>query len=185
MVAFRAGLDHPEAISHLAVLDVIPTSDFWRTFAGPIGAYFFHIYMMAHPAPLPEKMIGADPDLFFGHFLNTWSTDPSAIPDDIRASYLSAMRTPESIHAACADYRSGAFVDGVLDEKDRTNGSQLTMPVAVIMHDTGKSSRPVDPTTIWSAWAPDLRIITVDGGHLIPEDRPEQVAIALRELVKS
>lgn len=29
-VAYRAALDHPGAITHLAVLDVVPTSEVWR-----------------------------------------------------------------------------------------------------------------------------------------------------------
>lgn len=185
MVAFRAGLDHSDAISHLALLDVIPTADFWRASAGAVGAHFFHIYLMAHPAPLPEQMIGADPDLFFGYFLDTWSTDPAAIPDDVRAAYLAAFRSPEAIHAVCADYRSGAFVDGLRDEADRADGRQLTMPVTVIMHDTGEGARSFDPAVIWSAWAPKLRLVTVDGGHLIPEDRPGPVATAIRGLLAS
>src|SRR5437764_10276798 len=29
LVAFRAGLDHPDAVSHLACLDIVPTLDMW------------------------------------------------------------------------------------------------------------------------------------------------------------
>jgi haloacetate dehalogenase len=183
LVAFRTGLDHPERVSHLAVVDVIPAGDFWRTMKGPIGAFLFHIYLLAHPAPLPERMIGADPDLFFGHFLDAWSTDASTIPAEVRAAYLAAMRTPEAIHAVCADYRSGAFVDGVHDEEDRTNGRQLTMPVTVISQEVGTRARPFDLTAIWTAWAPHLRTVVLDGGHLIPEENPGEVADAVRELI--
>ena len=88
----------------------------------------------------------------------------------VRAAYLAAMRTPEAIHAVCADYRSGAFVDGVHDEEDRTNGRQLTMPVTVISQEVGTRARPFDLTAIWTAWAPHLRTVVLDGGHLIPEE---------------
>ena len=95
LVAFRAALDHPDVIQHLGVLDIIPTVDNWRALTGPAGVFAFHLYLLAQPGDLPERMIGADPDLFFGHFLDTWVADPAAIPADARAAYLAACRTPE------------------------------------------------------------------------------------------
>ena len=34
LVAFRAGLDHPDAVTHLACLDVLPTLDMWDVLHG-------------------------------------------------------------------------------------------------------------------------------------------------------
>ena len=38
LVAFRAGLDHPEAVTHLACLDVLPTLDMWDAMHGTSAA---------------------------------------------------------------------------------------------------------------------------------------------------
>jgi len=34
LVAFRAGLDHPETVTHLGILDVVPTLDMWNVLHG-------------------------------------------------------------------------------------------------------------------------------------------------------
>ncbi|MEK8226095.1 alpha/beta hydrolase [Oerskovia sp. M15] len=76
LVAFRAALDHPEAVTHLACLDILPTLDMWDALHGVTGAVGFHLYLMAQPAGLPEQMIAAAPDAFFAHFLDGWTDDP-------------------------------------------------------------------------------------------------------------
>ena len=72
LVAFRAGLDHPAAITHLACLDVLPTLDMWDVLHGHTAAVAFHLYLMAQPPGLPERLIGASADAFFGHFLDAY-----------------------------------------------------------------------------------------------------------------
>lgn len=52
---------------------------------GVAAAVGFHLYLMAQPPGLPEQLIGAVPDLFFGHFLDSWTGDPQTIPADVRA----------------------------------------------------------------------------------------------------
>src|SRR3954452_19582039 len=109
LVAFRAALDHPETITHLAVLDVLPTLDMWQVMRGTTAAVGFHLYLMAQPPGLPEQMIAASPDAFFGHFLDIWTNDPQAIPADVRAAYLDACR--DAVPSIVADYRASAGVD--------------------------------------------------------------------------
>ncbi len=92
LVAIRAGLDHPGAVSYLAILDVLPTLDMWSVLPGAGAAVAFHLYLMAQLPDLPEQMISASADAFFGHFLDAWAKDPGAIPDDVRAEYLQASR---------------------------------------------------------------------------------------------
>src|SRR3954454_2556673 len=79
LVAFRAGLDHPAAVTHLACLDVLPTLDMWQVLHGTSAAVGFHLYLMAQPPGLPEQMIAAAADTFFGHFLDLWTQHPDAI----------------------------------------------------------------------------------------------------------
>src|SRR5689334_1879691 len=87
LVTFRAGLDHPAAVTHLATLDVLPTLDMWDVMHGVSAAVGWHLYLMAQPPGLPERMIAASADEFFGHFLDLWTNDPAAIPPDVRAAY--------------------------------------------------------------------------------------------------
>ncbi|WP_131766418.1 alpha/beta fold hydrolase [Candidatus Protofrankia californiensis] len=182
-VAFRAGLDHPDRISHLAVLGVIPITDLWKALTAQLSVALFHLYFMAHSAPLPERMIGADPDEYFGYFLDVWVSDPAAIPADVRAAYLGAARRPESIRAICADYRAGACVDGRHDEEDLARGRRLTMPVTAVWNQGAGTAPPFDFEGAWRTWAPKLRSVVLDGGHLLPDDRPKEVTAALRTLL--
>ena len=50
-------------------------------------------------------MIAADPEAFYGHFLDTWSTEASTIPAEVRAEYLAACGRPEVTRIATAKTR--------------------------------------------------------------------------------
>ncbi|MFI6466429.1 alpha/beta fold hydrolase [Streptomyces sp. NPDC050538] len=180
LVAFRAGLDHPDAITHLACLDVLPTLDMWDVMHGVTAAVGFHLYLMAQPPGLPEELIAAAPDAFFGHFLDLWTNDPSAIPADIRTAYLDACRA--AVPSIVADYRASAGIDIAHDRADRDAGNRLRMPVAVLQQDWG-AALGFDAAALWRAWAPDLRHETVTCGHFMAEEDPAVVAKTLRELV--
>ena len=180
LVAFRAGLDHPGTITHLACLDVLPTLDMWDVMHGVTAAVGFHLYLMAQPPGLPEQLIAAAPDAFFGYFLDLWTDDPSAIPADIRTAYLDACRA--AVPSIVADYRASAGIDVTHDRADRDAGTRLGMPVAVLQQDWG-AALGFDAAALWSAWAPDLRHATVTCGHFMAEEDPAVVAKALRELV--
>jgi pimeloyl-ACP methyl ester carboxylesterase len=180
LVAFRAGLDHPEAVTHLACLDVLPILDTWAAMHGTSAAVGFHLYLMAQPPGLPERMIAADPDAFFGHFLDIWANDPQAVPTEIRAAYLDACR--RSVTSIVADYRASAGIDVAHDQADRDAGNRFRMPVAVLQQDWG-AALGFDAEALWRAWAPDLAHTTVTCGHFMAEEAPEEVATALRNLL--
>lgn len=180
LVAFRAGLDHPETITHLACLDVLPTLDMWDVLHGVTAAVGFHLYLMAQPPGLPEQLIAAAPDAFFGHFLDIWTDDPQAIPADVRTAYLDACRA--AVPSIVADYRASAGIDVTHDRADQDAGNQLRMPVAVLQQDWG-AALGFDAAALWRAWAPDLRHSTVTCGHFMAEEAPATVARTLRDLV--
>ncbi|ASU58660.1 alpha/beta fold hydrolase [Nocardiopsis dassonvillei] len=180
LVAIRAGLDHPGAVTHLASLDVLPTLDMWEVMRGASAAVGFHLYLMAQPPGLPEQLIGASPDAFFGHFLDIWTRDPEAIPAEVRAAYLRASR--EAVPSIVADYRASAGIDVEHDEADRAAGRRLAMPVTVLQQDWG-AALGYDAAAVWRAWAPDLHHSTVTCGHFMAEEAPAEVVGALRDLL--
>ncbi|MER5648663.1 alpha/beta hydrolase [Streptosporangium sp. NPDC002524] len=180
LVAIRAGLDHPGTITHLASLDVLPTLDMWEVMHGVTAAVGFHLYLMAQPPGLPEQMIAASSDAFFGYFLDIWTKDPRAIPADVRAAYLDASRA--AVPSIVADYRASAGVDVAHDRADRDAGNRLRMPVTVLQQDWG-AALGFDAAALWGAWAPDLRHIPVTFGHFMAEEAPAEVAGALRDLL--
>ncbi|MFD6397755.1 alpha/beta fold hydrolase [Nocardia sp. NPDC060249] len=181
LVAFRAGLDHPGTVTHLACLDVLPTLDMWEVLHGSTAAIGFHLYLMAQPPGLPEQMISASADAFFGYFLDRWAKTPDAIPAPVRAAYLAACR--DAVPSIVADYRASATIDIDHDRADRAAGARLSMPVTVVQQDWG-AALGFDAVARWSSWAPDLDHRTVEAGHFMAEEDPETVAVALRELVR-
>ncbi|WP_433380806.1 alpha/beta fold hydrolase [Streptosporangium sp. CA-115845] len=180
LVAIRAGLDHPDTITHLASLDVLPTLDMWDVMHGTSAAVGFHLYLMAQPPGLPEQMISASADVFFGYFLDIWTRDPEAIPADIRTAYLKASR--EAVPSIVADYRASAAIDVEHDQADRRAGNRLRMPVAVLQQDWG-AALGFDAAALWEAWAPHQEHATVCCGHFMAEEAPADVVKALRDLL--
>ncbi|MEV4809796.1 alpha/beta fold hydrolase [Micromonospora avicenniae] len=180
LVAVRAGLDHPDAVTHLAALDVLPTLDMWDVLHGTTAAVGFHLYLMAQPPGLPEQLIGASPDAFFGHFLDVWTRDPEAIPADVRGAYLAASRA--AVTSIVADYRATAGIDVAHDLADRSAGNRLRMPVSVLQQDWG-AALGYDAAALWRAWAPDLEHRTVSAGHFMAEEAPAEVVDSLRALL--
>lgn len=180
LVAFRAALDHPNLISHLACLDIVPTLDTWEVLHGASAAVAFHLYLMAQPPGLPELMISNSADAFFGHFLDAWIKDPAAIPADVHQEYLRASRT--AIPSIVADYRASAGTDIALDQASRDAAETLAMPVTVIQQDWG-AALGYDAAAVWRAWAPDLDHRTTNAGHFMAEEAPDEIVMAIRDLL--
>lgn len=61
LVAVRAGLDHPDHVAFLGILDVLPTLDTWEVLQGVNAKVAWHLYLMAQPSGMPEKMIARRP----------------------------------------------------------------------------------------------------------------------------
>ncbi len=180
LVAIRAGLDHPTAITHLASLDVLPTLDMWDILHGSSAAVAFHLYLMAQPPGLPEQMISASADAFFGYFLDVWAQNPQVIPEDVRAEYLRASR--EAVPSIVADYRASAGIDIEHDRADRAAGNRLPMPVTVVQQDWG-AALGFDAAALWRPWAADLEHRTTSAGHFMAEEAPDEIIKLLRSLL--
>jgi haloacetate dehalogenase len=166
-VGFRMALDHPNTVRRLAVINIVPTIDqFERMGAGPSLGYW-PWFLLAQPAPLPERLLAADPEAVLDHAFDTWASFPSAIDVDRRAAYRAAM-TPDSIAAMCGDYRASFHFDRDHDLADRSTGRRITAPTLVI---TGRDEAQLnDAEPVWRPWAEDLTVVRVPGGHFVPEE---------------
>jgi haloacetate dehalogenase len=180
LVAVRAGLDHPDAVTHVLSLDVLPTLDMWDILRGADAKVAWHLYLMAQPTGIPEPMIEATADSFFASFLDGWTADPEAIPAEYREEYLRASR--EAVMSIVADYRASAGIDVTHDRADKDAGRTLAMPVTVMQQDWG-AALGYDAAALWSSWAPDLKHVTTNAGHFMAEEDPAAVIVALRELM--
>lgn len=175
-VAYRLTLDHPERVSHLASIDTVPTLDVWEAMDMEASIDAFHWPFLAQPAPIPEKMIGADPDLFLHHLLDRWVGTASPLADFAVAEYTLHFRKASVIEAMVEDYRAGATVDLQHDQQDRAAQKRIDCPVFVPW---GKQYTLTSPLSTWHRWADNVRDLSIDCGHFVAEEAPEQCAKAL------
>ncbi|MFC5908673.1 alpha/beta fold hydrolase [Streptacidiphilus monticola] len=181
LVAFRAGLDHPETLTHLGILDIVPTLDMWNVLRGVSAAVGYHLLLMAQPPGLPETMIANSADAFFGSFLDAWAGDTAAVSEPVRTAYLRASAA--AVPSIVADYRASAGIDVTHDQADLDAGSQLAMPVTVVQQDWG-AQLGYDAAALWQAWAPDLDHRLTRAGHFMAEEAPDEITGAIRDLLR-
>jgi haloacetate dehalogenase len=165
--AYRLALDHPHRVRKLAVLDIIPTGEAWRRADMAFGLGFWHWFFLAQPFPLPERLIGANPDNFYFRQRRHAFT-PEALED-----YLRCIHNPETIHAMCEDYRAGATFDYALDEADRGT-RRINCPVLALWSRLGELEQWYDVLAIWRDWAGDVRGRGLDCGHFLAEESAEE-----------
>ena len=83
---------------------------------------YWHWFFLIQPAPLPERLIGADPEFYLQEFMDKRSAGLNPFAPEAWAEYLRAFRDPACIHAMCEDYRAAATIDLVHDCVDRDAG---------------------------------------------------------------
>ncbi|WP_445149958.1 alpha/beta hydrolase [Baekduia sp. Peel2402] len=180
-VAYRMALDHPERVTHLAVLDVVPTGEVWRHADAALALGYWHWAFLAQPAPLPERLILGDPDGFWiaAERMGLKRGDPR-YPDVVLDAYREQLDDPAFVEAMCEDYRAGATVDREHDDVDR---GRRTIACATVALWAGDGSLPRfyrDPLEPWRSYAPDVTGGAIAGAsHFLAEDAPGQVAAEL------
>lgn len=178
-VSYRLALDHPDRVSGLCSLDVIPTVETWEKLdlAGMVDA--FHWPFLARPAPMPETLVAADPDYFYGYLMQSWAAPDFLFDAHAMQAYLKAMRDPEVIRATCEDYRAGAAIDVVHDKQDREEGRKVACPILFLfgaLNGFGHPDADVDPLETWRRWC-DSEVSggPIPTGHFLPEEAPGMV----------
>jgi haloacetate dehalogenase len=177
-VAYRMALDRPDAVTALAVLDIVPTGEIWARADDRLALGYWHWGFLAQPAPLPERLILAAPDAFWIAAQRMGIKDH--YPAEAVDAYRAMLSDPASVTAMCEDYRAGATVDRAHDDADRGTRT-IACPVRVLWGAHG--ALPIfyeDPLEPWRAFAPHATGRAIDGaGHFIPEDEPDAVTAEL------
>ncbi|MGI8477502.1 MAG: alpha/beta fold hydrolase [Thermomicrobiales bacterium] len=172
-VAYRMAIDHPEVVTKLAVLDIVPTSEAYRRADMAFGLDYFHWFFLAQPAPMPEDLIGCDPDNYY------FRGNRGLFHPDALAGYLRSVHDPATIHAMCEDYRAGATIDFALDEADRER-RPLACPVLVLWGARASVATWYDVLEIWRDWAENVRGRALDCGHYLAEEAPAETVEEFR-----
>jgi haloacetate dehalogenase len=181
-VAYRLALDHPEHVTRAALLNVVPTIDQFERMGGGPSLGYWTWYLLAQPAPFPERVLLADPRAVLDHVFATWASEPDAIGAEQREAYLRAL-TPSTAAAMCADFRASFHLDREHEAEDRAAGRRIACPVLLV---TGREeSQLADAPEVWRDWVEDLTAAQVPGGHFNPEEASEEVLDLLAEFLET
>ena len=171
-VTHRMALDHPDVVTHAAVLDIIPTYYLYTHVDIQFVQAYFHWFNYLRAAPGPEN------DL-----LASTAGQKAKATNEIQIEYLRTSSTPENIHAMCEDYRAGASIDLKHDEADLNK--KITCPLRVLWAEKGPMGRIYDVLKIWKERGTKVTGRSLPGGHNLQEDVPDMVLEEILALVKA
>ncbi len=173
-VAHRMALDHPQSVTRLAVLDIVPTRHVFETADKELAMAYYHWFFLSQPYDLPERLIGADPDYYLRKKLGGWGTGFDSFASEAYAEYERCFRDPRTIHASCEDYRAAATIDLEHDGADRDR--KVGCPLLALWGEQGVVERLYDVLGVWRGYASDVRGRALPCGHYLAEERPEETA---------
>lgn len=175
-VSHRLALDQPEAVTHLTVLDIIPTHTLFSRTERQLAAAYWHWFYFQVP-DLPEVMINAAPEAFLRFVLRSWTGNAGAIEEAAFQEYLRVFTLPGTIRCGLEDYRTAATRDFADDEADADR--RVVCPVQALWGELGKMHALFDVLATWREKARDVRGKALPCGHFIPEEAPEALLAEL------
>lgn len=183
-VAYRMALDHPDVITRVAVLDMVPTLEVWERADARTMLAFWPFALLAQPAPFPERLLTTASEAIVDHALACWGSPSEAFPAEVRRTYVEALRDPARARAICNEYRAAADIDRTHDAADRDAGRRISCPLLALWSATGGLAHWYDDDGgvpgVWRRWADHVTGAAIDGGHFFPEEAPGPTAALLR-----
>ncbi len=182
-VAHRLVLDHPDVVTRLAVLDIVPTRHVLGNVTRAMATAYYHWFFLPVGNGVPEHMIAADPGYWIRSLTGPLLGEGASIDPQVMADYIRCFCDPGTIAGSCADYRSAAGIDLVHDEESFAAGHRVECPLLVLWGTQGFVGRGYKPLGVWQQYATDVRSTALPTGHFLPEEAPAEVAAALRDFL--
>lgn len=183
-VAHRMTLDDPGRIISMSVLDIVPTHAMFTETRREVALAYWHWYFLAQPAPLPERLIGADPDFFFETCLVGWGkTGLDRFDPELLGEYRRCWRDPATIHGMVSDYRAAATVDFAHDSAGIA--TKVRRPALAFWGTKGVMAQLFDMEAAWRARCEHLVTETLPGGHFFVDQFPDETAAKLEKFISA
>lgn len=180
-VAHRLALDHPQRVSKLALMDIIPTLEHFERTDMAMALGYYHWFWFAQPHPFPENVISAAPDAWWRAHTSREPKPPDFFDREALADYMSAIHDPEMIRGMCEDYRAAATLDLVHDRASRAAGQKVQCPLLVLWGRKAKIEAWYDALAVWKTYcAAEVSGSPVDSGHYLAEEAPAEVFAHLK-----
>jgi haloacetate dehalogenase len=180
-VAQRLALDHPGAVTRLAVMDIVPTHYVLSNVTRAMATAYWHWFFLAAPDGIPEHMLAADPGYWVRAVVAELLGPGASIEPAVMQDYTRCFSDPGTIAGSCADYRSAAGIDLEHDEESFAAGQKIECPVLALWGEHSFVGRGYEPLSVWQQYAPDVRGNALPVGHFLPEEAPDLVTAALRD----
>ena len=174
-VAHRLAADHAQSVRRLALLDIAPTLAMYEQTTEAFARAYWHWFFLIQPAPLPERLIEADPAGYVRDLLGGRSAGLAPFDARAVAEYQRCLALSGAAHGLCEDYRAGASIDLDHDRADRAAGRKLSMPVLILWGEQGVVHRCFAPLDEWRRVALDVRGRPLPCGHYIAEEAPARL----------
>jgi haloacetate dehalogenase len=175
--AHRMVLDHQQAVRSIALLDILPTLDVWRTMDDWLAKRYYHWMFLAQPGDMPRRLINNDPILFLHSALLGLSGSNEIFHPEALTAYERAARNPDVVAAWCGDYTAGAGAD--LEHDHANLGETSPIPCLVLWGTNGAVDHHLNPLEAWQVWFPNAVGRAVEAGHFLVEERPKEVLAAI------
>ncbi len=117
-VVHRMMLDHPEAVTKGAVLDIAPTLTMYDDTSKEFATRYVWWFLQIQPAPMPEHLISLDPGYYLRDHLAVQGKTPGAVTPEAMAEYIRCYCCKGTIRCVCEDYRAAAGIDLEQDRAD-------------------------------------------------------------------
>jgi len=184
-VAHRLAVDHPQAVERMLLLDIAPTLAMYERTTREFALAYWHWFFLVQPAPLPERLIEADPAAYVHELMGRRHAGLEVFHPDALAAYTQALSRPGSATSVCEDYRASAGVDLEHDRQDIASGRRLHQPLRVLWGRQGAVGRCFDVLALWRERASDVGGRALDCGHYIAEEAPQELVIEARTFFRS
>jgi haloacetate dehalogenase len=172
-VAHRLALDHPNAVKRLVLLDIAPTLAMYEQTSNQFARSYWHWFFLIHAAPLPERLIEANPAAYVRDVLGRRSAGLAPFDPRALAEYVRCMELPGTAHGICEDYRASAYIDLVHDQLDLDKKNFVQQPLMLLWGEQGVVHQCFEPLKEWSKLATNVQGQAMPCGHYIPEEAPE------------
>ena len=174
-VAHRLLLDHPGRVQRAMLLDIAPTLAMYEQTTEAFAKAYWHWFFLIQPAPLPERLIDADPAAYICDVMGRRHAGLAAFAPEALQEYLRCIAIPGTATAICEDYRASAGIDLEHDRADRAKGHQVTAPLRVLWGAEGAVGRCFPVLDLWREAATDVSGKALGCGHYIAEEQPAQL----------
>jgi haloacetate dehalogenase len=172
-VGRRMAIDHPDKVTKLAVLDIVPAHYLYSHVTIEFVQAYFHWFNYLRPAPGPEDELKKAADAQMARATN-----------EVQLEYLRNNTDPASIHAMCEDYRASASIDLKIDEADIRADKKIQCPLLVLWAATGSMGKIYDVLNIWKPEGVNVSGKGLPGNHSLQESAPKETLAELQQFLR-